>query len=163
MSHRQMIEPMLFFWKLYVDGNGQGISNQVEKSCLNINKPTIKVIHGFKAWKFCRFCISRFYIMECLAADFGFFKNESWVRKSMARKHWWSEWSWGKSKIRFCQKWNYVPQCHNIASIQTSSRSETFRQTNKNDYLWFGFERIHDSTCCCRPLSIFQRKRFNQF
>ena len=44
-----MIEPMLFFWKLYVDGNSnqanfnQGVSNQAEKSCLNINKPTIKV------------------------------------------------------------------------------------------------------------------------
>lgn len=48
MSHRQMIEPMLFFWKLYVDGNDHGISNQVEKSCLSINKPTIKVNHRIK-------------------------------------------------------------------------------------------------------------------
>ena len=41
-----MIEPMLFFWKLYVDGSDHGISNQVDKSCLSINKPTIKVNLG---------------------------------------------------------------------------------------------------------------------
>ena len=37
-----MIEPMLYFWKLYVSGRDHGISDQVDNSCLSINKPTIK-------------------------------------------------------------------------------------------------------------------------
>ena len=94
ISHRQMIEPMLFFWKLYVDGNDHEISNQVEKSCLSINKPIIKVNHrislnqksmdlnfvfyplSYSLYHMGYMFICKINCNKYLATNFGFFENK---------------------------------------------------------------------------------------
>ena len=95
MSHRQMIEPMLFFWKLYVDGNDHGISNQVEQSCLRINKPTIKVNHRKSVWIRNPWTVSRYVILyvymnyellQIFSDSFRIFRKWTWDLKVLGKQ-----------------------------------------------------------------------------